>query len=497
MRSTVPSTISALALAICLGAAGALVSAAEGGQAGGETRAPLVARSFIAEYLPSGSSAKHRRQTAAIASADGTRIFTVNDLERLPGVARVWPNEHVQLAPLVDRRAAKVEDADNITSHKVTGVTKLHAQGIFGKGVKVVVVDTGIWYNHPALGGGFGPGFKVAGGWDFVGDGVWPINNDPKVHDDDPIDMAGHGTHVAGIIAGATEGWTGVAPEAELHAYKVFSTSGGTDTATLIEAFLKAYHDGMDIIAASIGGPNGGAAPATYKFSTQPAAGVDTLTLGITYGGPGMAPRIKTFVQFEPRPYEPEVHLPRDFTLGPGESKKVTVNFKNPDTLGWNESNLPLYGGKVVVAGSNSEILSVPYMGLGADLKARTSPIVEMGFPDLTSGPRYTPIWDKNWFTFNLSKDEQDYARFGTKLLWGTKELRFDIFEPTWNERDWAYPPATTRTRRTRSPSQRRQHRTPHRYKIRLAVLKPFGNPHASDNWDVMPAPVVEGRGRY
>jgi hypothetical protein len=27
----------------------------------------------------------------------------------------------------------------------------------------------GIDYNHPALGGGFGPGFKVAGGWDFVG----------------------------------------------------------------------------------------------------------------------------------------------------------------------------------------------------------------------------------------------------------------------------------------------------------------------------------------
>ncbi|EJT70796.1 hypothetical protein GGTG_11819 [Gaeumannomyces tritici R3-111a-1] len=471
MRSTIPSTISALALAICLGVAGALVSAAEGGQAGGETRVPLVARSFIVEYLPSGSSAKHRRQTAAIASADGTRIVKNFD----SGVFSGASIEHVQLAPLVDRRAAKVEDADNITSHKVTGVTKLHAQGIFGKGVKVGVVDTGIWYNHPALGGGFGPGFKVAGGWDFVGDGVWPINNDPKVHDDDPIDMAGHGTHVAGIIAGATEGWTGVAPEVELHAYKVFSTSGGTDTATLIEAFLKAYQDGMDIIAASIGGPNGGAAPATYKFSTQPAAGVDTLTLGITYGGPGMAPRIKTFVQFEPRPYEPEVHLPRDFTLGPGESKKVTVNFKNPDTLGWNESNLPLYGGKVVVAGSNSEILSVPYMGLGADLKARTSPIVEMGFPDLTSGPRYTPIWDKNWFKFNLSKDEQDYARFGTKLLWGTKELRFDWFGKLGNGSQIANG----------------------QYKIRLAVLKPFGNPHASDNWDVMPAPVVEGRGRY
>jgi hypothetical protein len=28
----------------------------------------------------------------------------------------------------------------------------------------------GIDYTHPALGGGFGPGFKVIGGFDLVGD---------------------------------------------------------------------------------------------------------------------------------------------------------------------------------------------------------------------------------------------------------------------------------------------------------------------------------------
>ena len=31
-------------------------------------------------------------------------------------------------------------------------------------------IDTGIDYKHPALGGGFGQGFLVAGGYDFVGD---------------------------------------------------------------------------------------------------------------------------------------------------------------------------------------------------------------------------------------------------------------------------------------------------------------------------------------
>jgi hypothetical protein len=32
------------------------------------------------------------------------------------------------------------------------------------------IFSVGIDYTHPALGGGFGPGFKVIGGYDFVGD---------------------------------------------------------------------------------------------------------------------------------------------------------------------------------------------------------------------------------------------------------------------------------------------------------------------------------------
>lgn len=40
---------------------------------------------------------------------------------------------------------------------------------------------------HPALGGGFGPGYKVAGGYDFVGNG----NGGPKIPDNDPDDQQG------------------------------------------------------------------------------------------------------------------------------------------------------------------------------------------------------------------------------------------------------------------------------------------------------------------
>jgi subtilisin family serine protease len=58
-----------------------------------------------------------------------------------------------------------------------------------GKGIIVAIVDTGIDYTHPDLGGCIGPTCKVIGGYDF-------INNDAN-----PMDDHGHGTHVAGIVA--------------------------------------------------------------------------------------------------------------------------------------------------------------------------------------------------------------------------------------------------------------------------------------------------------
>lgn len=42
--------------------------------------------------------------------------------------------------------------------------------GIYGQGINIGIIDTGVDYTHPSLGGCFGPNCLIAGGYDFVGD---------------------------------------------------------------------------------------------------------------------------------------------------------------------------------------------------------------------------------------------------------------------------------------------------------------------------------------
>jgi subtilisin family serine protease len=84
---------------------------------------------------------------------------------------------------------------------------------ITGQGQTIAVIDTGIDYRHPALGGGFGAGRKVIAGYDFVDD------------DGDPFDNDGHGTGVAGVIGAeefvyGNERYRGIAPDASLIALR-------------------------------------------------------------------------------------------------------------------------------------------------------------------------------------------------------------------------------------------------------------------------------------
>ena len=111
-------------------------------------------------------------------------------------------------------------------------------------------------FTHPALGGGFGPGYKVAFGRDLVGDYYTPRRNAvPKTI---PMDCIGHGTHVAGIIAASNDPFVaGISPAVTLGIYKVFGCNYETEDDILIQAFDEAESAGVDIISASLGAPGG------------------------------------------------------------------------------------------------------------------------------------------------------------------------------------------------------------------------------------------------
>jgi subtilisin family serine protease len=127
--------------------------------------------------------------------ANANSVIGISPVTLIP---RPVPQKSVVLSGPDDPALATGEgDAQSV--HIMTGVNKLHAQGITGRGIRVGIIDSGINYPHPSLGGCFGPGCKVAYGFDFVGDAYNGTNT--PAPDSDPNDTCnGHGTHVAGIV---------------------------------------------------------------------------------------------------------------------------------------------------------------------------------------------------------------------------------------------------------------------------------------------------------
>lgn len=186
------------------------------------------------------------------------RVWPVRTLHR-PKVQSAWNGTNLDAIPADIKKFITLKDGA-FSPHVSTQVDRLHAEGITGKGVKIGIVDSGIDYKHPALGGGFGPGFTVTRGYDLLGDEYWPSRDPAPLPDPDPYaDCDGHGTHVAGIIAAQKNelGFIGAAPGAEIGMYRVFSCHGGTTEDIVIAGINKAFSDGNDIITASLGGYSG------------------------------------------------------------------------------------------------------------------------------------------------------------------------------------------------------------------------------------------------
>ncbi|MGK3993954.1 S8 family serine peptidase [Sorangium sp. So ce1024] len=174
-------------------------------------------------------------------------------LPEMPGVKAVYPVLPVELDVV---RAPVTIEPDLGMASEMSGVDVVRRDlGVTGQDIRVGVIDSGVDYHHPDLGGCFGPGCRVAFGYDFVGDDFasGDASRQPAP-DDDPDDCLGHGTHVAGII-GADGVVQGVAPDVTFGAYRVFGCRGGSRADIILKALERAADDGMDVVNISIGTP--------------------------------------------------------------------------------------------------------------------------------------------------------------------------------------------------------------------------------------------------
>ncbi|KAJ5663887.1 hypothetical protein N7507_004618 [Penicillium longicatenatum] len=114
----------------------------------------------------------------------------------------------------LSRRGVGYSIGSNDVPHRMTGVDKLREEGYLGSGLRVAVVDSGVDYKHPALGG-------------LIAAQPNPYN------------------------------FTGVAPNVTLGHYKVASCAKSSSTDLIMEAFKMAYEAKADIITTSIGGYSG------------------------------------------------------------------------------------------------------------------------------------------------------------------------------------------------------------------------------------------------
>jgi subtilisin family serine protease len=128
--------------------------------------------------------------------------------------------------------------------------------------VVVAVVDSGVGYDHPDLAANMwaNPGEIAGNGLDDDGNGLaddvrgWDFVD----HDDDPRDLDGHGTHVAGTVAAVGNngrGIAGVSWRARMMAVKVLGDDGRGTIESVVNGFVYAGRNGAHVVNASLGGP--------------------------------------------------------------------------------------------------------------------------------------------------------------------------------------------------------------------------------------------------
>jgi minor extracellular serine protease Vpr len=164
---------------------------------------------------------------------------TPENLERMESLEFIKSIHSVQQYKALDW---KEESAPNtIPGEEQTQPYELNTTEYTGKDVKVAVIDTGINYEHPDLQKNYKSGYDLV-----------DLDDDPMETLPEQGIPTNHGSHVAGIIAADGE-IKGVAPDAEIYAYRALGPGGAGTSVQVLAAMEKAIEDGVDVINLSLG----------------------------------------------------------------------------------------------------------------------------------------------------------------------------------------------------------------------------------------------------
>jgi subtilisin family serine protease len=158
--------------------------------------------------------------------------------------------ENLETRQLLSTSPVSILSADGSTNFdQIIGASATRSEyGVDGTGQSVAVIDTGVDYNDDALGDGLGAGHKVVAGVDFTGssNGVIPTWE--------------HGTSVAGLIAGNSSSYTGVAPGADIVALRVFGDNNQGSFSAIDQAleWVIQNHAEYNITAVNLSVTDGG-----------------------------------------------------------------------------------------------------------------------------------------------------------------------------------------------------------------------------------------------
>jgi subtilisin family serine protease len=202
------------------------------------------------------AQSKSLAQTQAGILAELPAFDLIHRFETLPGlVGEVSAEGMTALLQRPDVAAVALDlpvEAALTESTVLIGADRVWQEyGLTGAGFTVALLDTGLDSGHPDLAG------RVVAEHCFNRDGSCPP--DDTLEGDSAQDENGHGTHVAGIIAGAGgEAPGGLAPQVDLVAVRVLSASGSGFTSDVLAGldWVISNQDRLqvDIINLSLGG---------------------------------------------------------------------------------------------------------------------------------------------------------------------------------------------------------------------------------------------------